>query len=70
MILTGVVMGWVVTDSDHPFCDARWSEHHVLTDGWSMPLLMQDAVAYYDASRSPGIREVLNFSQASSSRKR
>lgn len=26
-----------------------WSHHHLLLDGWSVPLLLQDVFAYYDA---------------------
>ncbi len=32
-----------------------WSHHHVLADGWSLPLLLQEVFTFYEASRR-GIR--------------
>jgi len=28
-----------------------WSHHHVLTDGWSLPLVLQEVFAFYEAAR-------------------
>jgi amino acid adenylation domain-containing protein len=28
-----------------------WSHHHILADGWSLPLLLQEVFAFYEASR-------------------
>lgn len=35
-----------------------WSHHHVLTDGWSMPLVLQEMFAFYEAART-GTRPAL-----------
>ena len=32
-----------------------WSHHHVLADGWSLPLLLQEVFTFYEASRQ-GLR--------------
>jgi amino acid adenylation domain-containing protein/non-ribosomal peptide synthase protein (TIGR01720 family) len=32
-------------------CHLVWSQHHLLWDGWSGPLVLKDLLAYYDAAR-------------------
>ncbi len=38
-----------IGDDVHHFV---WSQHHILWDGWSGPLVLKDLLAFYDAERS------------------
>jgi amino acid adenylation domain-containing protein len=32
-------------------CDVAWSSHHVIMDGWSMAIVLEEVLAHYDAAR-------------------
>ncbi|MEA5616259.1 amino acid adenylation domain-containing protein [Cronbergia sp. UHCC 0137] len=40
------------------FC---WTHHHVLLDGWSLPLVFQDVIAFYQSQQN---NQILNLPQA------
>ncbi|NJL19775.1 MAG: hypothetical protein HC895_01470 [Leptolyngbyaceae cyanobacterium SM1_3_5] len=40
---------------------AVWSYHHLLLDGWSVPILLQDVFAFYQQIRLPRVRSYRDY---------
>jgi amino acid adenylation domain-containing protein len=44
------LMRFVIARLGPRCCRFLWSHHHILADGWSLPLLLSEALAFYEAA--------------------